>query len=159
MKLGDLVKDKISGYEGVAIAHITYMHNSDRWGLRSRELHEGKPVESVFFDEVQLEVTQEDFMEVVPCEEPLFNFGDEIKDTLTDFKGTVTAIAFWTTGCIRIGVQAKPLHDGAPVDEIFAPQGQLKLVKAAKIIKVKKVKEVKKPGGPMKNPGYIKDPK
>lgn len=157
MKIGDLIKDKISGYEGICIAHVIYMHNSDRYGLRSRELYEGKPVESVFFDEVQLEVVEENFMEVVPCEEPLFNFGDEVKDTFTEFKGIVTAIAFWDTGCVRIGVQAKALHDGIPVDETFAPQGQLKLVKAAKVAKVKKTEE--KTGGPMKNPGYIKDPR
>jgi len=56
VKLGDLVRDKISGFEGIAHSRTEWLYNCVRVGVAPTKLHEGKLVESAVFDEDQLEV-------------------------------------------------------------------------------------------------------
>jgi len=55
MKLGDVVKDRISGFKGVATCRLEYLNGCVRWQVSPQELHEGKPVDSHYFDDEQLE--------------------------------------------------------------------------------------------------------
>lgn len=57
-KLGDYAKDKITGFEGVTTAKATYLTGCARYHVQPQELRDGKPVEGIYFDEDQLEVTQ-----------------------------------------------------------------------------------------------------
>jgi hypothetical protein len=54
--LGTNVRDKITGFEGVVMARTQYINGCDRYAVQAQELHEGKPVDWVHFDENQLEV-------------------------------------------------------------------------------------------------------
>lgn len=56
IKLGDLVRDKITGLLGVAVVKSEYLNGCVRFGVQPRELHEGKPIDSFYFDEPQLEL-------------------------------------------------------------------------------------------------------
>lgn len=57
--LGDRVKDRISGFQGIAIARTTWLHNCTRIVVQPETLNkEGKPAEDLAFDEAQLEVIQ-----------------------------------------------------------------------------------------------------
>lgn len=40
--------------------------------------------------------------------------GDEVKDTITGYKGKVVAFTTWLNGCRRIAVQARGLVQGKP---------------------------------------------
>ena len=53
--LGDQVKDPITRLEGVIIARSQWMNLCVRYAVQPRELHDGKIVEDVWFDEAQLE--------------------------------------------------------------------------------------------------------
>jgi hypothetical protein len=58
IKLGDKVRDTISGFEGIATGRTTWLHGCERIGVQPQALHDGKPVENAWFDINQLEVVE-----------------------------------------------------------------------------------------------------
>lgn len=58
MNLGDVVRDKISGFSGVATCRLDYFNGCVRWQVTPRVLHEGKPVEAQYFDDEQLALVE-----------------------------------------------------------------------------------------------------
>ena len=63
-KLGSLLKEKISGMEGIAVSHTTYLNGCVRYGIRSRDTKDGKPSETHFMDVEELELIEEDAITV-----------------------------------------------------------------------------------------------
>jgi len=55
MKLGDKVRDKITGFTGIAIARCDYLYGCISIEVMSEKLLNGKPV-SIWVDDVQLDV-------------------------------------------------------------------------------------------------------
>jgi hypothetical protein len=152
---GDLAKEVITGFTGVVKGIQTCMHNCDRIGLQPQELKDGNPIDTTFFDAPGVVLVKKRVVEtIIPATPMIFNYGDTVADTLTDFKGIVTSCCYWISGCTRVGVQSSKLKDGTPVGESWFPMSQLKLVKAAK-----KPVMPKPPGGPMKSPGESRNPR
>lgn len=60
MKLGDKVRDRVSGFEGTITAHAEYLHMAEQFGVQSAALNEGKPIGIQWFEVSQLEVLLED---------------------------------------------------------------------------------------------------
>lgn len=58
IELGDTVRDRITGYQGVAIARTEWLHGCRRITVQAPELKDGKPVDSATFDEPQLVLVQ-----------------------------------------------------------------------------------------------------
>lgn len=56
INLGDKVKDKVTGMEGIAVCRTEWVYGCVRFGVQSETLHEGKPIDAVYFDEPQLVV-------------------------------------------------------------------------------------------------------
>lgn len=57
LKLGDKVKDRVSGFEGVAIARTVWLNGCVRWTIQPDGLDkDGKLREANTFDDHQLEV-------------------------------------------------------------------------------------------------------
>ena len=56
IKLGDLAKDTITGFEGVVIAITEWLHGCRRMTLQPKALKDGSPIASATFDEPQLEL-------------------------------------------------------------------------------------------------------
>ena len=54
--LGSLVKDRITGFTGIATAVTVWLTGCTRYGVQPRKLAKGKVEESVWFDQDQLEV-------------------------------------------------------------------------------------------------------
>jgi len=48
--LGTEVRDKVTGFAGVAVARAIYLHGTARILIQSHELHKGKPL-AVWFEE------------------------------------------------------------------------------------------------------------
>ena len=59
IKLGNTIKDTISGFTGIAMSRTDYLHGCTQWGVKSQELHEGKPIAMQWFDDPQVEVVDE----------------------------------------------------------------------------------------------------
>lgn len=57
VKLGDRVKDEVTGFEGIAVARTTWLHGCDRICVQPEKLDkDGKVVDGITFDENQLKV-------------------------------------------------------------------------------------------------------
>jgi hypothetical protein len=54
MKLGDLVKDSITGFTGIVTCRSEWLNGCVRLSLQPQELREGKPLADVTFDIEQL---------------------------------------------------------------------------------------------------------
>jgi len=62
----------------------------------------------------------------------MINLGDKVKDTITDFEGTVVARIVYLNSCVRYQVQAKGLKDGKIIESEWIDEGQLIVIKEAK---------------------------
>lgn len=162
-KLGDVVEDLITGFKGVIVVHLHYLYNQDRFGIRSKELHEGKPIDPIFFDGTSLKFIEHTDIEIPEFPKVEVNLSDEVKDKVSEYKGTVIGYGYWINGCVRLGVQSKELNEeGHPVEEQWFPMDQMKVTKKGKEVPISKKAEEKglrPPGGPMRNPTMVKDPK
>lgn len=58
IKLGDKVRDRISGYEGIATGKFEYINGCVRWGVQAKVDKEGKMPDTMVIDEGQLEVVK-----------------------------------------------------------------------------------------------------
>lgn len=56
IKLGDKVRDTISGFEGIVVAICDWLSGCRRITISPQELHDGKPVGDWTFDANQLEL-------------------------------------------------------------------------------------------------------
>lgn len=71
IKLGDVAKDTITGFEGVVVARTEWLNNCVRLSLQPKKLQDnGKPIDSETFDETQLVV-----VEAGPRHEPVTHGG------------------------------------------------------------------------------------
>lgn len=59
-ELGVEAKDVITGFSGVIISWLQWIHGCNVYGLKPRELKDGKPIETMQFDEPQLELIAKD---------------------------------------------------------------------------------------------------
>jgi hypothetical protein len=57
-KLGDDVRDTITGYVGCVVSKTEWLNGCWRIGVQSRELKDGKPIDNCVFDVEQLEVVK-----------------------------------------------------------------------------------------------------
>lgn len=57
-ELGSEVKDKITGYTGIVNSRSQWLTNCNTYGVKSKELKDGKPMDSVGFDEPSLELVE-----------------------------------------------------------------------------------------------------
>lgn len=56
IKMGDLVKDKDSWYQGRVVARTDYLRGDSRFAVKTAQLHECKPPSWEWFDEDSLEL-------------------------------------------------------------------------------------------------------
>ena len=59
IKLGDKVRDSISGFEGIVLGITSWLHGCDRACVAPEALHEGKPIQNQHFDVNQLKLLKE----------------------------------------------------------------------------------------------------
>ena len=80
IKLGQKVRDKVSGLEGIATSITEFIYGCRRVGVTPQEVKDGKPLEESVIDEPQLSVIddgiREDAEERTPVEKRKRNYGD-----------------------------------------------------------------------------------
>jgi hypothetical protein len=76
MGLGDRVKDPVTGLTGIVTAITTWLHGCIRLAVQPEETKDGKPADSVYFDQSQLELVKAGVhkpmvLQVAPEPEPI----------------------------------------------------------------------------------------
>lgn len=145
VELGDKVKDTVTGYVGIAVGISEYLWKEGAVGLQVKA-KDGKIDEAEWFDRERVEVVTKKVVTGIKPAPGIFQFGDEVKDVVTGFKGILVARAMWLHGCNKAQVQPKMKRGATKYpDAKFFDESQLKLVKA----KVAVVKKTKRTGGPI----------
>lgn len=61
IEIGDLVRDRVTGFEGLVVARTEWLNGCARITVQPRTLDkDGKPIEAHGFDDLQCEVVQKD---------------------------------------------------------------------------------------------------
>lgn len=58
-KLGDKVRDGITGFEGIIIAQTNWLNGCSTCGVKSQSLKDGLPTEIQWFDDPQLVLVED----------------------------------------------------------------------------------------------------
>jgi len=85
----------------------------------------------------------------------MIKLGDKVKDTITDFEGTVISKVIHLNGCIRYEVKPKKLKDGKTIESEWIDEGQLIVIEEAEL---QEKKEEELPGGPGSVPSGFSHP-
>lgn len=149
LKFGDIVRDRITGYQGVVVARTRWLNNCDRLSVQPREVKDGKPIEARSFDEPNLEFVEGTDIKVFKVSRPdvKIELGDTVQDAITNLVGIAIGRTEWMNGCSRVLVQPKELKDGLPVEGSTIDESDLILVSRPEVTPA-----AKKTGGPRPEP-------
>jgi hypothetical protein len=157
IEIGDKVKEIVTGYEGIVLAHAIWAYNGDTFGIQKSTLTaSGMAEDAQWFDEVRLDVRVKGVLKdrIVPTEEHDIKMLDVVRDSISGIEGKVTSITSWITGCVRIGVARSGTDRNNKLFEAeFIPVKQI--VKLVSTEKQKPVEhETRKEAGPMNHPKF-----
>lgn len=110
-ELGEQVRDRISGFEGVVAAISHHLTGCTRIGVdpmgKDNTTRRG---DTEFFFEAQLETMGDSF---TVSDEPVrsvdFEMGETVRDTVTNVEGVVSTVTFNLMNCPRVAIQ--PVDD------------------------------------------------
>lgn len=83
----------------------------------------------------------------------LVNVGDEVKCSITGFKGIAMGRTEYLFGCVRVGILPTKVKDKKDIDYVWFDETQLVVIKKQKIQPSKEVKEKIKLGISTGGPG------
>lgn len=156
IEIGDIARDKVTGYSGVVIGHTKWLNGCDRIGIRSKKLKDGKPQGAEWFDEMEIEVLEKNVVDfdIKRVPQTKIKMGDRVRDKVTETEGIVTAITIYVDNPVNYGIQNEKLNeDGKPVDLFWVGPKNITLIKEDAIgVRREKTKETKPPGGPRRDP-------
>ena len=154
IKLGDKVKDPITGFEGIAIGKTEHLHGCTGIGILPQELHDGKAIDTHWFDEPRVEVIEEGVVRADKDSTPTIKLGDTVKDPITGFKGIAMSRTAYLHSCASVGVKPQKMHNGKPIDMHWIDEPRLNVVKKGTfaIEDARRTAAGKKVGGPRDNP-------
>lgn len=148
IKLGDPVREKVTGFEGVITTVSHEIDGSVLMGVQPRELDGGKPAEAWEFDIERLDPVSGAEAILNTSSEPISNvkLGGIYRDRVTGMEGTAVRVVEFLGGCNRITIRPKVDKDGKLVDGILIPLEQAELVDAGPAKEAEKKKTAS--GGP-----------
>lgn len=125
--LGFVAKDLVTGMRGVITCKAENYGSATRWSLQLFRSEGEKEYPNAYdIDEIQLALDPE--TQLAPMVEPSsplnlnsIDFGEEAEDTVTGFKGIVTAKYTFLNGCVHYRLETKPtkVKPGTPVTSVF----------------------------------------
>lgn len=151
IKLGMTVKDKVTGFQGIAEHRATYLYGVDHICIQPPMKEDGTVPDSKIFDEPQIEIVNEERVIVAdPPKTYKVKLGDKVEDKISKFQGIAIGRAFYLNGCVRVCIQPKnavPLFGMKKNTEWFY-EDQINILKTEPIKDVKEKPKHKKTGGP-----------
>ena len=88
-ELGDIARDRISGFEGVVVGVVKYQFNEDRIGIQPEMLINGAPAAVGYFDHSGVEVVEKYGMPSRMPPPQMIDFGVRVTDMVTGISGIV----------------------------------------------------------------------
>ena len=109
IKLGSIVKDKVTGMVGVAENRASFLYGCDRYCVQPRVKDDGTIPKSRMVDEPQLELVEGEssVMTAMPEPKQLIELGQIVHDPVRGLTGTATGRAIYLNGCARVCVEPK----------------------------------------------------
>lgn len=108
-RLGDQVRDRVSGFTGVVTVLHRFLQGCDRMSVQPPADEEGKLIEVESFDAPDLEVTKEQFVSYHGQRDKSYTgeveLADKVRDRVSGFEGIATARHISLNGCDLISVQ------------------------------------------------------
>lgn len=158
VKLGEYVRDALTGYEGIAASKVEMMGGNVQICVQPQVADEekGKYPDAMNLDHHTLDVLNAGISSRVTEPIPVtVQLGDKVEDIVTGLTGIATVRYTYMNGCIYYGVQPKMMEDkqtgikGIP-DPHHLNQARLKVVQqvVAKIPDAVPTTEGRRPGGP-----------
>lgn len=156
IQLGNLVKDKLTGFHGTASSRHAHLSGMVQFGVSPQQKKGALDLpEAHTFDECILVVEKIGIAKSLPVAEPVtIKLGEEIEDIVSGFRGIAVEIVTFINGCNYVGFVSKTAKDkdGKPT-KLFLSHRQLKTVgsgisEPAAIIKAASEAPYKAPGGP-----------
>lgn len=148
IKLGDPVREKVTGFEGIVTSVSHEIDGSVLMGVQPRALNAGAPAEAYEFDIERLDAVAGEKALLNHKGTPITNvkLGGIYRDRVTGMEGTAVRIVEFLGGCNRITIRPKVDKDGKLVDGILIPLEQAELVDAGPAVEAEKSKT--RTGGP-----------
>ena len=147
--LGNFVRDKVTGLEGVAENRATFLDGCDRYFVQPQVDKDGKVPNGFMIDEPQLEIK-----DLAPAMKPMtepaqtVTLGSIVNDPIRGEKGTATGRAVYLNGCSRIYIQPKKGIVKLEAEGWWVDEQQVVKIKQAKVEAQPKEKII---GGPARS--------
>ena len=148
VKLGQTVKEKITGFTGVVVCISHHMDGSVMVGVQPRKLEDsGKPAEPYEFDIERIAVVDtEDVILNSGGSKEVISLGAQYRDEVTGMVGTATSYCEFIGGCRRVTLCPKVDKAGKVQDSRMCALEQVTLLDE---VPAKKTAERRTPtGGP-----------
>lgn len=146
-KLGALAKSNISGFQGIITGRSWNHAGCDRYIIAPPMDEKGKVPDSVYYDDVEIEIIESAYDMTRPELSTEFKYQmlDEAKCTITGLKGKITGFVQYLNGCKSAWLQPKIIKDMNIPDGAWVTLEDVKITKA---YKSPKPKQKKITGGP-----------
>lgn len=159
IQLGNLVKDAVSGFTGIACSRIELMNGNVQFSVQPQLTPDSKPGEypdAMSIDFHSLEFVDERLAKTVTTPGPVtVQLGDKVRDIVTGIEGIAINRVTFINGCIYYNVQLpveKDKHTGLTTvaDPVFTMQSRLESVTKKAVVVPAPVVSTggRVPGGP-----------
>lgn len=153
IKLGDIIRDTVSGMEGVYASYTIRISGNNRVDIQPVSKDKEKFADGGNVDMENCVYVKDGPGVVMPPHSYDIKMGEEVEDVTSGFKGTVVGITTFMNGCVYAEVQGKVDKDGKRPDAILLSTRILKstgkqVVKAVQEVVKKVAAEGTNPGGP-----------
>jgi heat shock protein HspQ len=117
VRLGDRVKDKVSGFEGIVMAIHQWRDGTIDATVQPEGLQNGEPIKQHVMEVAQLELVAQQVLPAPTMTKPRFELGAFVVNKLLDFDGYVSCLSWYYHGCLRYHIQ-RPLNKDGKIPEI-----------------------------------------
>lgn len=150
VEIGDSVKDRITSFKGVVTSISEFLGGCTRVGVKSRELIDGKPIDTQLFDLADLTIEEKEVIAPAEIKKPEFGLGDRVQCKISKAIGIVTSRTVGIDGEIGYGVTPEtPTKEGKPAEAFFLNQQTIQQVQE----QVHEEPRTKRAGGNQRVPG------
>lgn len=152
LKLGQQMRDKVSGFTGIADARIEFMTGNVQYNLIRPVNKQGEPSDGLSFDQHQLESIKTVLEPIAPSSGGSIKLGQKVKDIVTGAQGIATLRTTFLNGCVYVSV-VTPDAVGSPSTTLFTDAYRLERVSEGIVAKITKAVTSTEPGE--KKPGGL----